>query len=255
MNVFLFIFIIIAIVFLAIYFYVHNAELRGYLGEKWISLKLNKLSYDYYVFNDVYININGRSIQIDHVIISVYGIFVIETKNYKGWITGSENSDYWTQNIYGNKYQFRNPIKQNYSHIAGLMGLFGLPQDVFIPIVVFLNNASLNCNTNKAVINSRHLLDFIGHYSTPIFNHGQMSWYVQQLSDLNNTNRNRKRTHIHNIREDINERDHLIEKGICPICKGKLVERQGKYGKFWGCSNYPSCHFTLPTINSLCARH
>jgi HJR/Mrr/RecB family endonuclease len=31
---------------------------------------------------------------------------------------------------------------------------------------------------------------------------------------------------------------------ICPLCGGKLVERAGKYGKFWGCNNYPKCQHT-----------
>lgn len=30
----------------------------------------------------------------------------------------------------------------------------------------------------------------------------------------------------------------------CPQCSGELVERNGKYGRFWGCSNYPNCKFT-----------
>jgi len=31
---------------------------------------------------------------------------------------------------------------------------------------------------------------------------------------------------------------------VCPKCGGNLVERIGKYGKFYGCSNYPKCQYT-----------
>ena len=31
---------------------------------------------------------------------------------------------------------------------------------------------------------------------------------------------------------------------VCPKCGGSLIERSGKYGKFFGCSNYPKCNFT-----------
>lgn len=54
---------------------------------------------------------------IDHVVISKYGVFVIETKNYRGWIIGNEKSEYWTQVIYKRKERLYNPIKQNYGHI------------------------------------------------------------------------------------------------------------------------------------------
>ncbi len=36
-----------------------------------------------------------------------------------------------------------------------------------------------------------------------------------------------------------------IEIGKCPHCNGKLIERHGKYGGFWGCQNYPDCMFTV----------
>lgn len=37
--------------------------------------------------------------------------------------------------------------------------------------------------------------------------------------------------------------DQKVEKGICPKCNGTLVERNGKYGKFTGCSNFPKCRY------------
>ena len=87
---------------------------KGKVGEKRVASILKKLPDDSYkVINDLLLSSNGYSTQIDHIIISIYGIFVIETKFYQGWIYGGENSEYWTQNIYGNKYQLRNPIHQN----------------------------------------------------------------------------------------------------------------------------------------------
>ncbi|WP_265088790.1 nuclease-related domain-containing protein [Psychrobacter immobilis] len=62
---------------------------KGILGETVINiatwLKLEKENY--HRLNNITLPLaNGGSTQIDHVIVSVYGIFVIETKNYKGWI-------------------------------------------------------------------------------------------------------------------------------------------------------------------------
>lgn len=35
-----------------------------------------------------------------------------------------------------------------------------------------------------------------------------------------------------------------LASGSCPNCGGKLIQRQGKHGEFWGCSNFPHCRFT-----------
>ena len=75
-----------------------QAKVRGWIGEKAVSIILKFLPDEYTVFNNIYIEENGKSTQIDHVILSPYGIFVIETKNYSGWIYGSENAQYWTKN-------------------------------------------------------------------------------------------------------------------------------------------------------------
>lgn len=32
----------------------------------------------------------------------------------------------------------------------------------------------------------------------------------------------------------------------CPNCEGVLRERKGRFGRFYGCSNYPDCKYTKP---------
>lgn len=65
--------------------------------------------------------------QIDHVIISKYGIFVIEAKNYSGWIYGNSKQKTWTQVLYNQKNIFQNPLRQNYKHIKFLQALLSIP--------------------------------------------------------------------------------------------------------------------------------
>ena len=86
---------------------------------------------------------NGGSTQIDHVIVSVYGIFVIETKHYKGWIFGSERQAQWTQMIMGRKYKFQNPLRQNYLHIKTLSDLLALDMSYFHSMVVFIGECEI----------------------------------------------------------------------------------------------------------------
>ena len=106
---------IIVVVILLIHF--SRNKRKGRYGEKRVATILNSLPDEYTIFNDVYIEENGKSTQIDHVVFSPYGIFVIETKHYKGWIYGDERESFWTKNINGNKYEFYNPLFQNYGHV------------------------------------------------------------------------------------------------------------------------------------------
>lgn len=203
------------------------------------------LPKEYIQLNDLYIKVAGHSSQIDHIIVSVYGIFVIETKNYKGWIYGTDHSEFWTKNMYGNKYRFRNPIKQNYSHVWTLEKLLDIPKNKFIPIVVFLSGAILKCKTRGLVINSFNLKRTILSFRHQVFSENEVKRIIYALYAANNLNKNRKQEHLCSIHKEHAENEFLIKKNICPRCKGILVERYGKFGRFLGCTNYPRCKFTL----------
>lgn len=83
-------------------------RIKGYFGEKSVSLFISGLDeLKYKVINNIMLRVNGKTSQIDHIIVSNYGIFVIETKNYKGWITGNEYDDYWRQTIFKRKDKFK----------------------------------------------------------------------------------------------------------------------------------------------------
>lgn len=106
-------------------------KIKGIIGELYVAAFLKILPNDKYsVINNLLFTWNGHSTQIDHIVVSIYGIFVIETKYYKGLIYGGENSEYWLQNIYGNKHQFRNPILQNQGHIRALKHLLHEYEDL-----------------------------------------------------------------------------------------------------------------------------
>jgi hypothetical protein len=243
MQQYLFIFLLSLFIGAIVFLRLNQANIRGRRGERRISSRLQSLPSEYHVFNDVYIEVQGRSIQIDHIIVSRYGIFVIETKNYTGWIYGNDKSEYWIKNMYGNKYQFRNPLKQNYSHVKSLQCLLNIPESKFIPIVVFLNGATLKCDTMGIVIYSHQLRNTILSYSTLVFSDIEVTRVTELLSSACIVEKNRRSNHVDRIKEGINEKQALIVSGICPRCRGKLVVRKGKYGEFLGCSNYPQCNF------------
>lgn len=143
---------------------------KGKYSEKLVNNKIQELPEEYVVFNDLLFESNGYSTQIDHIVVSPYGVFVIETKGYKGWILGRENGEYWTQTIYKSKHQFYNPIKQNAGHVRFLHHLLKCSTDIlFIPIVVFNNSAELKVHAdNNIVVNRYNLKRAILQYRTAV---------------------------------------------------------------------------------------
>lgn len=124
-----------------------KSTFKGFLGETVINVAMwLKLEKDVYLrLNNVTLPLaNGGSTQIDHVIVSVHGIFVIETKNYKGWIYGREKQKQWTQSFpNGSKFKFQNPLRQNYLHIKTLADLLDLELSYFHSMIAFIGECEL----------------------------------------------------------------------------------------------------------------
>ncbi len=222
-------------------------RIKGAIGEYNIARRLKKLNKKKYkVFNDIYLKIDGESTQIDHLVVSVYGIFVIETKNYDGWIHGSEQSAYWTQSFYKNKTKFRNPIKQNWAHIYFLKNIlanFGYLK--YHSIIVFVGKAKLkNVYSNIPVIYGNEILKTIKKNKTVVLTLPEVEEITTQLCAFIIRDKQEKKEHKNYVKRNIQERKRNIRKSICPNCKGTLVLRKGKYGKFYGCENFPKCKFS-----------
>ncbi|WP_342632549.1 nuclease-related domain-containing protein [Marinobacter alkaliphilus] len=80
--------------------------------------------------------------QIDHVLVSEFGVFVVETKNMKGWIFGNPHQRFWTQKIYRSNYKFQNPLHQNYKHVKTLQALLGFDDHQMHSVVVFVGDST-----------------------------------------------------------------------------------------------------------------
>ena len=121
-----------------------NNRINGWLGEKataWgLSQDLDPRQYKR--IDDVIIpNGRGGTSQIDHVVLSAYGIFVVETKNRNGVIEGSEHQLLWRQIVNGVAFDFQNPLLQNRGHICALARLLGLSFYDFHSIIFFCGDA------------------------------------------------------------------------------------------------------------------
>ena len=236
----------------------------GRRGERAVSWRLDWLPNDYLIINDLLFHIEkGRTTQIDHVVVSRYGIFVIETKNYSGYIYGSENArewkKYWKAWYYGVEHSdeltFPNPVQQNKAHIDALKkALSNYPHARYVSIIAFSTNAELKVQVEHAnVMYWSQVRGFIRQHKTPIMSSEEAQQIYEYLLAINVKGKDAREKHAARAllsRTNYEERvKEAAEQGKCPQCGGQLVLRNGRNGEFYGCSNYPNCKYTHPAYN------
>ena len=238
LTIFLWVLTIISII-IVVLLYKNYKNIIGWFGEHWTKDELKKLPKDKYrIINNVLIYTKGYTHQIDHVVISQYGIFCIETKQYNGYITGSKYDKKWIRYAGKNKYYYENPIRQNYGHVKALSELLNIEEARIYNIVCIPSNAKLKIDHDGELVRNYTIVDRILSYKEVVINN--VEELVNIINKNNITDKNIKKEHIQNIKNNIIKDGYIM----CPKCGGKLVERNGKYGKFIGCSNYPKCKYT-----------
>ncbi len=117
---------------------------KGHIGELLVRLfahwQLDKQTYRR--LHNVTLNTPDGTTQIDHVFLSPYGIFVLETKNMRGWIFGSEQQPQWTQKLYRRLFKFQNPLRQNYKHLKALEATLGVSAEHLHSVITFVGGST-----------------------------------------------------------------------------------------------------------------
>ncbi len=244
---------------------------KGRLGEFYIYKYLKSLAgYKRYLFNLYIPKNNGETTELDVVLLHESGIYVFESKNYSGWIFGTESQQYWTQTLSvgrgkSQKNQFYNPILQNKGHLKWIQIFLEDQTLPFYSYIVFSDRCTLkNITLTSAkhyVINRYNLLSAV---QQNIANTGiqlspeKIDNLFEKLYPFTQVEEAEKMAHITNIQQNTQRSfsqpisntkvTSNIERIICPRCGEKLVvriarkgEHQGK--KFLGCSNYPKCRY------------
>lgn len=260
MLVILVIVIVVAIVIARAYY--SSPKHKGKRGELHIQKILSQLpENDYTTFNDVVLQTTHGTTQIDHVVISRYGVFVIETKNYRGEIFGNDDRQDWKQIIktditFRNKWwktytyiknsEFYNPVRQSLGHVSQVRRIMKqIPNVKVVSIVVFSDQTDLaGVNSSHHVINACQLLQCIRSYTNPCISEHDLAYVRIQLFDKDLREVVTDKEHKQNVRQARAYYESKIQNGICPRCGKELVYHQGKFGDFYGCSGYPACRFT-----------
>ncbi|MBI2669541.1 MAG: NERD domain-containing protein [Candidatus Yanofskybacteria bacterium] len=177
---------------------------KGWFGERFVHKKLSELGEMYKIIDDLLLPSAGNinTTQIDHVIVSNYGIFCIETKDYSGWIFGNARDQYWTQVIYRRKHRFYNPLRQNYAHIMAIEDLIKLqfPNIKIFPFIIFPSAGKLKITGTDCVGNGRDTVAKIRTFNREILTDTDRDKIYEILVNADIKDKESRKLHIKNAK-------------------------------------------------------
>ena len=199
-------FIFILTFLLLLSFVFKSPWFKGKFGEFLVSLlfKLFLPKDKYTVLHNITLPTEDGTTQIDHIVVSPYGLFVVETKNMKGWIFGGEYQNIWTQKLFKVTNKFQNPLRQNYKHTQTLGTLLGLETSLIYSVVVFIGESTFKTPMPLNVTDARGCVDYIKSKTTSVLSTTQ----VREICSSINRGALRKgfttdRMHIKHVQEII----------------------------------------------------
>lgn len=221
---------------------------KGIVGEFIVKVRFKLFLDDaeYHQLHNVTLPTLDGTTQIDHIVVSRFGIFVIETKNMQGWIFGAESQPQWTQKIYRTSFKFQNPLHQNYKHLKAVQNTLAIDSDVVHSLVIFVGGASFRTAMPNNVQHGSGAIQFIKSFTDLVLDEERVQKVVDQLEssrlppDLE--------THFRHV-ESMQSRSDFSSERLCPRCGSALVVRKVRSGKkegeeFWGCTGFPRCRIT-----------
>ena len=247
--------------------WVFTASWTGRRGERLTERELNLV--DLFgrkgkVLKNLYVPVvDGKTSEIDLIYITQKGIFVLESKNYTGWIFGDEDQPYWTAMLPNKqKNRFYNPILQNKTHIKRLQEYLSA-DNVSVPmfsLVVFserceLKKVTVSSGMSRVVKRDRlyAAVRKIWDASPDVLSPDEVEVLYNRLLPLTQADNALKKQHVQNIQKRYKPSSVSpsvsAEEHRCPRCGQKLVLRTAKKGahageSFYGCSGYPNCRYT-----------
>jgi restriction system protein len=218
---------------------------KGMLGETLVKLaaKLRLPTDTYHPIHNVTLPTPDGSTQIDHIFVSRFGIFVVETKNMKGWIFGGENQGQWTQKVFKSSFKFQNPLRQNYKHIKALESALAVSPEAIHSIVAFVGDSTFKSPMPTNVTHGGGYITYIKSFRDQVLSESEVQKVVDQIqSGRLEPSRETNRQHV----QQLKTRSDPNAERRCPKCGSSMVMRTAKRGenagnKFWGCSAYPKC--------------
>lgn len=148
-----------------------QAQQKGRQGEQIvIQHYAQHFGAEYLLLNNcTFLDAANGSTQIDHILLSPYGIFVIETKHYSGWIFGTKDDKRWTQRFANQKtYTFQNPLLQNFKHISVIKSVLAefVAGHCLHPVVVFTGRSEFKSEMPSNVCAGEAWVNYVKTFRT-----------------------------------------------------------------------------------------
>jgi len=160
-----------------------TARMKGLIGELLVRLlaRLMLSKSIYHKIHNVTLPTADGTTQIDHILVSRFGIFVVETKNMKGWIFGGENQAQWTQKIYKHSSMFQNPLRQNFRHVKALEAALQVPPETIHSVVTFIGDSAFKTKMPPNVTHGIGFISYIKSFKAPVFTENQVADIVRGI--------------------------------------------------------------------------
>jgi len=136
----------------------------------------------HHLLNNLTVPTENGTTQIDHVLVSRVGVFVIETKHYKGWIFGDSKSPNWTQVLFKQKFRFQNPLRQNYKHVKAVQAILDfLPPGCVHSVVVFTGSAEFKTVRPEGVCRLQDLVPYLQSFAEEVMSENRLQFCVGRM--------------------------------------------------------------------------
>ncbi|MCF3974224.1 NERD domain-containing protein [Paracoccus salsus] len=241
----------------------NTPERKGARGERRVHNALSSVldQKDYRVLSDLILPVSGGTTQLDHLVLSRFGIFVIETKNMSGWIFGGADQKKWNQVQKGGKrHSFQNPLRQNYAHVKAVQDILEVNEDILYNFIVFTGKAEpKTAMPDNVAWGLRELGKLIALRREQVLSDLQLNAYAKILRDkaLDNTKAVRME-HLKNIEKKAAAKTRIPtgksaggeDLKSCPKCGAEMVKRTSRKtgNAFWGCTSFPKCKGTRKAV-------
>jgi hypothetical protein len=196
----------------------------------------------YHHFHRVVVPTSRGTSEIDHLIVSPYGVFVIELKDRSGWILGNATDSHWTAVHFKEQYRFQNPLHQNVGHLRALAEFLRLEPRHLRGVVVFRGDFEFKTPIPDGVLCHQYR-SWVASYRDVLLDDAAVAALAERLRSHARHGWLAGREHARSVRA------RYSSKTTCPKCGGDLrIRTQRRGGRpglpFLGCSRYPGCKFT-----------
>ena len=209
-----------------------SPRFKGWRGERAVQNAIRKqLNPLVYVdLHNVTLPTKDGSTQIDHLIFSPFGVFVLETKNYQGWIFGTEKQRDWTQQIYKKRSKFQNPLRQNFKHTKTLQDLLGLDAEHVHSVIAFVGDCEFKTEMPANVTKGHGFVAYIQSFGQTVWQPEEMQALLDKLEEVRlQPGRATNKQHVAHVKElqagkAQRRKKSMVEPIVEPVAESEFVK-------------------------------